>query len=69
MKINLINENFTFDYVNNLLKSRGVTNLEGYYNPTQEFLQDPLTLKNIRLAAALYMRVVRENGRILIVVD
>ena len=69
MKINLINENFTSDYVNNLLKSRGVTNLEGYYNPTQEFLQDPLALKNIRLAAALYMRVVRENGRILIVVD
>ena len=69
MKINLINENFTSDYVNNLLRSRGVTNLEGYYHPTIDFLQDPLALKNIRLAAALYTRVVRENGRILIVVD
>ena len=28
MKCNLVNNNFQSDYVNNLLKSRGVTNIE-----------------------------------------
>ena len=69
MKTNLINENFTSDYVANLLKARGVENVEDYFNPTEKYLQAPDALKNIRLAAALYMRIVNNGGRILIVVD
>lgn len=69
MKINLINDNFTDNYVENLLKARGVENVEDYFKPTAEYLQSPLDLKNIRTAAALYTRVVMNNGRILIVVD
>ena len=69
MKINLVNENFTSDYVNNLLRARGVEDLEAYFNPDVKYLQSPLELKNMRLAAALYTRVVNSNGRILIVVD
>lgn len=69
MKINLINDNFTDNYVENLLKARGVENVEDYFKPTKKYLQSPEALKNIRLAAALYTRVVMNNGRILIVVD
>ena len=70
MKINLINENFTNDYVANLLRARGVEDVEGYFHPRAEFLQSPTDLKNIRLAAVLYTRIaLKENSRILIVVD
>lgn len=70
MKINLINENFTSDYVANLLRARGVEDVEGYFHPRAEFLQSPTDLKNIRLAAALYTRIaLKENSKILIVVD
>lgn len=69
MKINLINENFNDNYVANLLKARGVANVEDYFKPTEKYLQSPDALKNIRLAAALYTRIVNNGGRILIVVD
>jgi single-stranded-DNA-specific exonuclease len=73
MKINLINDNFTSNYVENLLKARGVENVQDYFKPTAEYLQSPLDLKNIRVAAALYTRIVLNNkppySRVLIVVD
>lgn len=73
MKINLINENFDSDYVANLLKARGIENVEDYYHPTRKYLQDPTDLKNIRLAAALYTRIVLNDkppySKVLIVVD
>lgn len=69
MKINLINENFQEDYVNNLLRARGVEDLDAYLHPKAEYLQSPTAFKNIQLAAALYTRVVMNNGHILIVVD
>lgn len=73
MKTNLINENFTSDYVANLLKARGVADVEAYMKPTREYLQDPFDLKNVRLAAVLYKRIVLNDkppySRVLIVVD
>ena len=69
MKINLINDNFSNNYVENLLMARGVENVADYFQPTAKYLQDPADLKNIRLGAALYTRVVLNGGRILIVVD
>lgn len=73
MKINLINDNFTSNYVENLLKARGVENVQDYFKPTAEYLQSPLDLKNIRVAAALYTRIVLNDkppySRVLIVVD
>ena len=73
MRVNLINENFENNYFSNLLKARGVTDIDGYVNPTEQYLQSPLDLKNIRTAAALYMRVVLNDkppySKVLIVVD
>lgn len=69
MKVNLINENFSNDYVANLLRARGVKNVGDYLTPSREYLQSPSGLKNIRLAAALYTRIVQAGGHVLIVVD
>ena len=69
MKYNLINENFTSDYAVNLMRSRGVADLEMYKAPTDDFLAPPTNLKNIAVAAGLYLRVVMAGGRVLIVVD
>jgi single-stranded-DNA-specific exonuclease len=73
MKINLVNENFDSDYVANLLRARGIENVEDYFHPTRKYLQDPTDLKNIRLAAALYTRIVLNDkppySKVLIVVD
>ena len=69
MRINLVNENFSSNYVENLLKARGVSDLDAYFNPSAKYLQSPAGFKNMMLAAALYTRVVGNSGRILIVVD
>ena len=69
MRINLVNENFSSNYVENLLKARGVSDLDAYFNPNVKYLQSPTGFKNMMLAAALYTRVVGNSGRILIVVD
>lgn len=69
MKINLANPYYTSDYINSLLRDRGIANVEDYYKPTRKYLLNPLDLKNIRLAGALYTRIVNNGGKILIVVD
>ena len=73
MKYNLINENFTSDYAANLLRSRGIADLDLYRNPTRDFLQSPTALKNIAVGAGLYLRVVLNDkppySKVLIVVD
>ena len=69
MKTRLINENFKSDYTANLLRSRGVSDVEKYYEPTAEALQAPHFLENIDEAAALLIATLDCNERILIVVD
>lgn len=69
MKTRLINENFKSDYVGNLLRSRGIENVEKYYEPTADALQDPSDLENISEAAALLAATLDCGERILIVVD
>ena len=69
MKTRLINENFKSNYVGNLLRSRGIEDVEKYYEPTADCLQDPHYLENIDEAAALLLQALDCNERILIVVD
>lgn len=73
MKYNLINENFTSDYAVNLMRSRGIADLEQYKRPGREFLSSPTNLKNIAAGAAMYLRVVMNDkppySKVLIVVD
>ena len=69
MKTRLINENFKSQYVDQLLKSRGITDVEKYYEPTSECLQSPCDLESIGEAAMLLEEVIKLNQQILIVVD
>jgi len=69
MKVRLINEEITNDYGANLLRSRGVSDVETYMNPTADLVNNPSLLKNIAAGTAMYLRVVKESGRILLVVD
>jgi Single-stranded DNA-specific exonuclease len=70
MRTKLVNENFSENYLENLLKARGINNIAEYKNPTEDYLQSPSDLKNIGQAAALYTRIVLQpNPRILVIVD
>lgn len=73
MKCKLVNENFRNDYVTNLLTARGVTDVDAYMHPSPAALQEPEALKNIGMAAALYLRIVLKDeppySRVLIIVD
>ena len=70
MKVNLINENFTSDYLTNLLHARGVVNVEDFLQPTDKYLSEPQLLDNINQGALwLEETLNKENSKILIVVD
>lgn len=73
MKIKLANEPITSNYGANLLRARGVTDIEAFLHPNASFLQSPADLKNIGMAAAMYTRIVLNDkppySRILIIVD
>ena len=70
MKVNLVNENFTSDYLYNLLHARGVVNFVDFLQPTNEYLSDPTLLDNINQGALwLEETLNKENSKILIVVD
>ena len=69
MKTKLINENFRNNYTANLLRSRGIEDVEKYYEPTADVLQDPKDLENIVEAASLLRATLDCEERILIVVD
>ncbi len=70
MQCKLVNENFRSGYLRNLMKARGIENLDEYANPPSSALQSPHALKNIGQAAALYLRIVlKDSPKILLVVD
>lgn len=60
MNYNLINENFRKDYGENLLRARGVTDIERFMNPDSFCLQDSSDLDNINEAVSLLHWAVEE---------
>ncbi len=70
MKVNLVNENYTSNYLTNLLHARGVVNVEDFLQPTDKYLSDPSLLDNINQGALwLEETLNKENSKILIIVD
>ena len=69
MKTKLVNDNFKSNYVDQLLRARGVTNPSDYYEPGAEHLQNPTALENIDKGAALIKEAIDNNYKILLVVD
>ena len=71
MKCKLVNENYRSNYTNELLISRGLSseNLEKFYNPTIELLQEPTALKNIADGVNMLLKHISNFSSIAIVVD
>lgn len=69
MKVKLINDDIRSDYVDSLLRSRGIENPADYYTPHSGFLQAPNALENIERGAYVLAGSVAAGEEILIVVD
>lgn len=69
MKTRLVNENFQTGYARNLLESRGIEHIDDYLEPTSEYLQDPTDLDNMDKAYELFIKTIRANGKMLLVID
>ena len=71
MKCKLVNENYRSNYTNELLISRGLSSedLEKFYNPTIELLQEPTALKNIADGVNMLLKHISNFSSIAIVVD
>lgn len=70
MKVNLVNENYTENYLDNLLKARGVTDIDKYKNPSSICLNDPSLLDNIDTGAIWFNEIIKEQeSKILLIVD
>lgn len=69
MKTKLVNIDIRKNYVDTLLKARGIENPEDYYNPGREFLQPPTDLENVERGANVLMGALAMEEKILIVVD
>ena len=68
MNIRLRNKHIEKNYAEELLKWRGVVNIDSFLNPTIEMLQSPLYLDNIEQGGDLISKINRDD-KILIVVD
>lgn len=70
MKVNLVNENYTENYLSNLLTARGIKDINKYICPDSTCLYDPSLFDNIREGAVLLKETIdKENSLILIIVD
>ena len=70
MKVNLVNENFAENYLVNLLKARGITDIERYLNPDPSCLNSPALMDNMPKGVKLLESILnKEDSRILLVVD
>ena len=69
MKAKLINDNFTENYIPNLLKFYGIEDIEEYLTPSANALQDPEALMNIAEAEELLRRTCEKKFKILLIVN
>lgn len=69
MKYNLVNENFKENYGENILKARGINDVNYFMAADGKDIAPPSLLNNIEKGAELFMSVLNSDGRVLIVVD
>lgn len=69
MKCKLINKSITNNYLNELLKERGVEDIESFLNPTEDMIQSPSCLDNIKEGWTLLEKTLFDGKKILLVVD
>ena len=68
MKVKLVNENIKSDYGKNLLRARGIEDVDKFLNPDESCLQSWKDLENIEKGIELIIKL-RPNARIGLVVD
>ena len=70
MKVNLVNEDFKNNYLENLLAARGITDIERYLNPDPSCLNSPSLMDNMPEGAKLLESILNKEGsKILLVID
>ena len=69
MKTKLVNIDIRKNYVDTLLKARGIEKPEDYYNPGREFLQPPTDLENVERGANVLMGALAMEEKILIPIE
>ena len=71
MNVQLMNENFTTDWVNNLLLSRGIKEeeIQDIKHPSLNFIQPPNALVNISVGAAAILDAVNNKKHIGMIID
>lgn len=69
MKCQLVNENFESDYIDSLLRARGVVDTMAIKSPTRDMLLSPTLLSNMQEGAELYINKVKNGSRFVICVD
>ena len=69
MKIKLVNDNITSDYTKNLLRSRGVDNIDDFLSPSEKNLQSWEDLDNIKLGVDLVKNTINDKKPYAILID
>ena len=69
MKIKLVNDNITSDYTKNLLRARGVDNLDDFLSPSEKNLQSWEDLDNIKLGVDLVKNTINDKKPYAILID
>lgn len=69
MKVNLINENFQDNYLINLLKVRGVQDIQKYIEPDESCLNNWNLFDNIYEGLDLFHEAISNDYKILLIVD
>lgn len=64
MQVKLVNENFKTNYIDNLLLSRGIKNLEKFKNPTYSDIESWSHLSNMERAVTIFRGIVDEKEKI-----
>lgn len=69
MKYKLINKDIKSNYLKEFLTERGITDIDGFLNPSNTFLHDPEDLLNAKQAAEKVLDYVSNKAKILTIVD
>lgn len=64
MQVKLVNENFKTNYIDNLLLSRGIKDLENFKNPTYNDIESWDKLSNIERAVAIFREIVDTKEKV-----